>query len=590
MDAVNPREVFSFGEFRLARQGGDLVRCPPGSEPVPIHLGSRAIEVLQLLVERQGKLVSKDEIMAIVWPTAVVEESNLFVQISALRRALDGGRQGPSTIQTVAGRGYRFVPAVTRSEQGEICAFGVESRREHLPSEQAEPAARAKRPVPVGSLSVTGAGAIPLLAFLIGIVLTAVIVVGKGPIVDRFTPAGLTRRPVPYSPQDRRLSVIVLPFETGGDDPAQQSLAINLMRNVMNVIAQDRTVPFVPAITASAYRGKAGDLRALGRNYDLHFAVTGDARQQDGRLIVTAGVFEIAGVPSPIWSQRFERPDTEGGWREITGAIGNHFLYAAIEAEVARAAREHPDDLDKRDLLLAALAKGANTRENYLRAFALAERSLAIDPNYLQAILEYADEHVGMVLDGLSNDQDADLAIAEKYADRAVQLAPNNYAALRIKGKILRARGEWEGAAAIIRDLLERNPFDPYRQRELGIVQMMQGRPKDALESFRLAKEEGIGAEAVPLVDSNIAQALLEDGRFDEALAQAHLAIAECPPGAGPLQELSRLVLIAAEAANGHDEQIRTELKTFLFEKRTYANVAALKRHGYTAGPRLIRL
>jgi TolB-like protein len=70
---------------------------------------------LGVLVERHGDLVSKDEIMDAVWPGTVVEDNNLTVQISALRRILDLGRGEGSCIQTVAGRGYRFVGAVARA-------------------------------------------------------------------------------------------------------------------------------------------------------------------------------------------------------------------------------------------------------------------------------------------------------------------------------------------------------------------------------------------------------------------------------------------------------------------------------------------
>src|SRR5215510_1751684 len=69
-----------------------------------------------VLVERAGELVTKEEIMATVWRRSVVESANLTVQIAALRRVLDQGRPEGSCIQTVAARGYRFLPAVTRVE------------------------------------------------------------------------------------------------------------------------------------------------------------------------------------------------------------------------------------------------------------------------------------------------------------------------------------------------------------------------------------------------------------------------------------------------------------------------------------------
>jgi DNA-binding winged helix-turn-helix (wHTH) protein len=73
--------------------------------------------VLGVLIEGDGDLILKDEIMAAVWLGTVVEDNNLTVQISALRRILDQGRAEGSCIQTVAGRGYRFVAPVTRARR-----------------------------------------------------------------------------------------------------------------------------------------------------------------------------------------------------------------------------------------------------------------------------------------------------------------------------------------------------------------------------------------------------------------------------------------------------------------------------------------
>jgi DNA-binding winged helix-turn-helix (wHTH) protein len=112
MDAFGTSDIFLFEPFRLDRRG--LFRREEGGGFVPLNLGSRAAEILRILVERAGELVPKEEIIATVWPGTVVEDSNLTVQISALRRSLDEQRAERSYIQTVPGRGYRFVATVTR--------------------------------------------------------------------------------------------------------------------------------------------------------------------------------------------------------------------------------------------------------------------------------------------------------------------------------------------------------------------------------------------------------------------------------------------------------------------------------------------
>lgn len=119
---MNPdlSEIFVFGQFRLDRRTGGLFRCSEAGEPVLIPLGSRALDLIEVLIRRPGELISKDEIMTAVWPDTVVEEANLAVQISTLRRVLDQDRPQGSCIQTVPGRGYRFVAAVIQPAVEEL--------------------------------------------------------------------------------------------------------------------------------------------------------------------------------------------------------------------------------------------------------------------------------------------------------------------------------------------------------------------------------------------------------------------------------------------------------------------------------------
>lgn len=118
MDAPATSEISRFESFRLDRRGGGLFRSDNDGGEAPIAVGSRALDILGVLVARAGEVVSKEEIIDAVWPGTVVADSNLTVQISALRRVLDQGRAEGSCIQTIAGHGYRFVGRVTREGEG----------------------------------------------------------------------------------------------------------------------------------------------------------------------------------------------------------------------------------------------------------------------------------------------------------------------------------------------------------------------------------------------------------------------------------------------------------------------------------------
>ena len=112
MESLATREIFLFEGFRLDRRG--LFRRDERGMFIPVAIGARALDVLRVLIAARGELVSKDEIRAAVWPGIVVEDNNLTVQMSSLRRILDQESAEGSCIQTVAGHGYRFVPTVTR--------------------------------------------------------------------------------------------------------------------------------------------------------------------------------------------------------------------------------------------------------------------------------------------------------------------------------------------------------------------------------------------------------------------------------------------------------------------------------------------
>src|SRR5262249_33921702 len=106
------RIEISFGPFRLLPAQFLLLER---NKPVP--LGSRALEILIVLLERPGELFSKEELMARVWPNVFVESANLTVHMSALRRTLRDGRDGNRFIINIPGRGYSFVTPIEVSEQ-----------------------------------------------------------------------------------------------------------------------------------------------------------------------------------------------------------------------------------------------------------------------------------------------------------------------------------------------------------------------------------------------------------------------------------------------------------------------------------------
>ena len=112
----------SFGPFRLIASRGLLLE---GDRP--LHIGSRALTILQVLLERAGEIVEKKELARLVWPNTFVDEANIRVHIAALRRALGDGQNGERYIVNVPGRGYSFAGSVSRGIEARQAARVSES-------------------------------------------------------------------------------------------------------------------------------------------------------------------------------------------------------------------------------------------------------------------------------------------------------------------------------------------------------------------------------------------------------------------------------------------------------------------------------
>jgi predicted ATPase/DNA-binding winged helix-turn-helix (wHTH) protein len=118
--------VLSFGPFSLSLAERLLKKADD-----PVLLGGRALDTLIALTERAGQVVSYKELLTIAWPNVTVDETNLRVQIAALRKALGDGEVGARYISNVTGRGYCFVAPVTRSTAPPIAATGITDREPH---------------------------------------------------------------------------------------------------------------------------------------------------------------------------------------------------------------------------------------------------------------------------------------------------------------------------------------------------------------------------------------------------------------------------------------------------------------------------
>jgi DNA-binding winged helix-turn-helix (wHTH) protein/tetratricopeptide (TPR) repeat protein len=128
------KTLYEFGKFRCDPRE-HLLLC----EGKPVSLSPKSFEILVVLIQSNGRLLTKNELMQLVWPDSFVEEANLTVNISALRRALGKTQAGQQYIETVPKRGYRFIAPVIESQDaaapGPSVQLAVASQKEPVPAD-----------------------------------------------------------------------------------------------------------------------------------------------------------------------------------------------------------------------------------------------------------------------------------------------------------------------------------------------------------------------------------------------------------------------------------------------------------------------
>ena len=461
MDAPATADVFLFDGFRLERRG--LFRRDQNGAFAPLAMGSRALDILGLLVERPGALVSRAEIISAVWPETVVEESNLNVQIAALRRVLDGGRADSSCIQTVPGRGYRFIAPVT----------------------QVAAEARASA--------------------------TAVPIAGVPPLPDRP-------------------SIAVLPFENVSGDLEQEYFADGIVEEIITALSRIRWLFVIARNSSLTYKGQAIDVKQVGRELGVRYVLEGSVRRAGGRVRIAAQLIDALSA-THLWADRFDGSieDMFDLQDKVASSVAGVIEPALQAAETARLANRPTADLTAYDLYLRAYAMTLSSAQQIPEALRLMEQAIGRDPRYGPALGWAALCCYRLLIDGRSEDREADRLKAADFARRALEVAGDDPGILANTAQALAYLGEDIGAMmALVDRALALNPSFARGWHISGNLRLMAGQPDIAIEhveaSMRLSPRARVGTSLVV-----IGPAHFFCRRFDQAVPKVLLAIQEDP-------------------------------------------------------------
>jgi TolB-like protein/DNA-binding winged helix-turn-helix (wHTH) protein len=475
VDAPGSSDILLFDRFRFDRRGRALFRCADDGKRQLVRIGGRALDVLGVLIGRDGDIVSKEEIMTAVWPGMVIEESNLGVQISALRRVLDQGRNGEGCIQTVTGRGYRFVLPVTRLDE-------PAPDRPSVPDAglASLPASAPRSRHPLWHWLVVGSCAIAI----------ALLLLAEAWHGGWF--AGRSSAP--------RLSLVVLPFENTGGEAANDYLAVGITDDLTTALSHISGAFVIARATASTCRGKAEDIRKIGRDLNVRYVVRGSI-QRFGEMVKVSAELGSTETGAQLWSDSFDQKiaDLADGQEQIVIRMRGALNISFADIEAARSLRERPTNPDAFDLILRARAIAVlpQTKETAAQGLSLYEQALERDPNSVLALAGAVSWGTSVYYFG-DNYGGATLSDAMgrwmQYLERAQKQQPDAETVLGAQSDMLDAqtdgldyRRALSEEMAVGRRLIDLYPNNPVGYFRLGVVLRGEGRYDEAVGYFAKA-------------------------------------------------------------------------------------------------------
>lgn len=550
-DGVTVRATF--GPFELDVRAGQLRK-----HGVLLKLAGQPIEVLTVLLERPGELVTREELRRRLWrdETFVDFEHGLNAAVNKLRFALGDSAGRPRYIETVPRRGYRFVGSLAQADAAKGPA--VPGPAPPRPARLESPGPPARR-----SSAARWIGAAALLA------LVAVLALGF------WTPGG---RSGAADTATRRTTLVVLPFENLSEDPGQDYFAEGLTDEMITLIgrlAPDR-LGVIARTSASHYRGTRRRVREIAEELNVQYLVEGSVRREGARVRVSAQLIRAADE-AHLWADSYDRDvrDLLSVQQDLARAIAAR-IELTLPALASRPARRQarPPAPEAYEAYLRgryllgrrttgdALVKGheylkeavrldpdfalahAGLSRSYQRlagataapadamprALEAARRSLALDP-------ELAEGHAALAL--LFGSYTWEWEAAEREFRRALDLNPASAETRIAYASHLSHVGRLEEAVAQAERALQLDPVSLAGRAQLAVILYRARRYEDALRELERVKElDG----NYPITYLNEALVFAAQERYDQALASAERA-RELDPESLDLAAISGYVL-----------------------------------------------
>jgi DNA-binding winged helix-turn-helix (wHTH) protein/TolB-like protein/Flp pilus assembly protein TadD len=504
---MSKKVAFKFGPFVV--DPGERLLLRRG-EAVP--LTSKAFDTLLVLLNRHGHLVDKSELMRVVWDNAFVEEGNITVAVSTLRKALGDEGRNHSYIQTIAKRGYRFIGQVDEIAEPEIAPQPIPlpqpwsdaaippepSRSPQIPL--APPLIRSRR-FPTSKLRIA---ALALGCFLLTVI---------------WVQAHKTS-----AAKSQIRSIAVLPFGNLNSDPAPNHLGLGMADAIITRLGSNGQIVVRPTSAVMKYENLPTDPVAIGREQKVDAVLTGNIGAQLDRVSITAQLVRVSdGVL--LWADRFDdRPQQLSELeREVEDRVARSMsVKLSGDTGGVRLQKDTPDSNAYQLYIEGRYFWNRRTDEGLRRSIEYFQRATMEDQRYALAFAGLADSYTLLASYGVEPTKQA-YPSAKAAALKALELEPSLAEAHTSLGMVaFYYEWNWPQAEREFQRSIELNPNYPLAHTWYALELAAMGRLDESLSHIQRALRLD---ESSPSINTELGRVYYWRHEYDLAIAAYQQAI-----------------------------------------------------------------
>jgi len=499
------KRILEFGPFHLDATERVLLR---DGQPVPLTL--KAFEVLILLVENNGHIVEKGELLNRVWAESFVEEGNLKVTVSMLRKALEDNGDANRYIETVPRRGYRFVAPVKTTISGDVALVVHERTRQSVTIE--EPVVIAHRSPRTRALYFAAGAVLIVLGLIAGFLV----------VRNRNQSSAVAASDVPIK------SIAVLPFKPLVAGNRDEPLELGIAETLITRLSRSRAINVLPTTSVRKYTELDQDPIAAGRELQVDSVLDGNLQRFDDRLRLTVRLVRIADGKT-IWAERFDEKFTDIFVLEDQIA---ERLVASLEIELTGKQREllvkhYTDNAEAYQLYLKANFS-SRREDRFNKSLEYYKEAVRLDPRYALAYVSLADTYTKLAQQAYRRPVDS-FPNAKAAAMKALELDEDLVEAHIILG-LYELSYEWNALAGEkqLKRAIELNPDHSWAHSAYATYLRTQGRFDEAINENKRSADLASGP-AVAAEISNIGWTCFHARKYDEAITYYKRALSLSP-------------------------------------------------------------